>query len=335
MPEGSSSAAPAATSGAAPSKSSPGSTGAPTPSKAPDSGGSASIAPAPSKGTESKAKTGEQGEDLNARGETKAEEAARKRWELDVKGKKVVRELTDDETRARLQKAEYADEVTKEGRQQLKKAQELLGLLEQGKADPNVAMQVLQQLGYPLEAIATTLLSQQYEQAQFTPEQKLQQENETLRKQLQEREHLTQKQREQQEQDLVDQQVWARMQKELATNFQKHGLSDDPFTMSTLADIGQEALDDGWEMTPEQLVQATQERMRETIVKGARAMPARQLMKELGDEKVREILAAAVEDFRQQQGFGKVAPPPTPTPEQQPAEPYMTEAEARRKMGIR
>lgn len=251
-------------------------------------------------------------------------------FEVVVKGEK--RQYTREQALRKLARDEAADVSYREAKELTRKNQELIAALK----DPARFEEVAAKLGHNLDELSQKRLQKAVEHAQLSEEQKEllteRQKRESLEAELKRFKETEAKSKQEKE----DEAVFARFEKSFLTAAEKHGLEGTPANLERMVEIAAEAHDLGIPLTEEQVVAELRERedaafskLEARVTKG---LKGEALAKRLGPAVVEEVLRWSVEKLRGSPPAKPAAPRAEPT--EKAKNPYMTEAEFRKKHGI-
>lgn len=129
-----------------------------------------------------------------------------------------------------------------------------------------------------------------------------------------------------QQREQYEQQVWSGLESQFTAAMEELQLPKGYQVMHTIAEVGREFLDANLDLSPKEIVAEANRRLSDYTNRYVVTLPAKQLSKLLGQEKVKELIAIEVERFKASQNFG--SPPPVqsqPEPKTEEPKQYMDE----------
>jgi hypothetical protein len=245
------------------------------------------------------------GEMKQTLGETKAQADARRKFKFKVDGAEIEEELSDNDVHVRLQKAMAVEKRFQEVASQRKQIEDALKTI---KSDPAKALKEL--AGIDLDEWAEQRLTERYNEAMM-PEQE--REMAALKRQLAQYEAAAEEQKasaQKAQLQAFEQQVYEQTQAEFIKAIDTLGYDKEfsrTVVLPIMAEIAEQALDYGVELTPEQLASEANKRLETIHQKQIKAMSGESLLRYLGDDVVKQII-------RSKLGATKTAAPPPPAP---------------------
>jgi hypothetical protein len=255
--------------------------------------------------------------------------AEKRRYMLKVDGQEIEEELSDEDIRVRLQKAHAVDKRFQEVASQRKQIEEALKVI---KTDPAKALKEI--AGLDLDEWAEKRILERYQEAMMPEAER---EKVELQRKLAEYERQFEEQKttaEQQRQQAYEQQVFEQTEQDFVQALEHLGY-DKVFGRQVLvpmmAEIAEQALDYGIELTPTQMASEANKRLETIHRRQVTSMKGDSLLKYLGDDTVREVIAAKLAQTRSSASPTQAPiPPPARKPATQERKP-MTPAQWRMK----
>lgn len=236
--------------------------------------------------------------------QTETKQAERRKYKLKVDGAEQELELADDEISVRLQKAMAAEKRMQEAAELRKQYERFV---EQVKADPVAALKD-PRFGIDVRKQIEDQLIAEWEQQQklqgLTPAEReaVQRAEAAERKaaELEAREAKRQQEIQQRQQQELETKVQADLEREFMEALDKSNLPKNRQTLALMAEIAALNLEHGIELTRDQLVAETNERLRGMQKHVMGGLKGDALVKYLGDDVVREVIRHSVSVVRGQ-----------------------------------
>lgn len=247
-------------------------------------------------------------------------------FEIVVDGEKLT--LTREQAIRRLQKEIAGDQRLRKGGELVKKASSAIAMM---KENPREA---LSQMGVDVRSFAEQVLQEAVEEAELTPEQK---QHRADAKELERLRGFEKTQKEAEEKralETKDKALFERYEKDFIEAAQRGGLEGTPDNLMRMIEAADEAMEAGYQLTPDQAVAEAKEREDSAFGKLEKrvlgGLKGEALAKRLGPKVVEEVLRWSVERLR----GGQPAPRAGPSSAPPAKRPYMTDAEFRKKHGV-
>lgn len=234
-------------------------------------------------------------------------EAKRYKFKLKINGEETEQEFDEAALTARLQK-EIA--VEKRMQQAAEREKRIQAALEMGKKDPDQAFKAL--FGINAREYYEQKLAEEWDQMEaqgkMSPEERLRAEYEQKLSAKEAELKAIRDAEEAQKRSVVEQQVWERTEKDYVEALKSTDLPVSHETLELMADIGMMNLEQGIDLSPQQIAAEARERMSQVNQSLMRNLRGPQLVKYLGPEVVNEIRQHLVAEAKAK----RAAPAPAP-----------------------
>lgn len=233
--------------------------------------------------------------------------AEKRKYKGKVDGQEREWELSDDDITVRLQKSEAAERRMQEGAEIRKAAKQLV---EDLRKDPFGVLSS-PEIGINLEELAEQRLIEKYKAEQMTEEQRRVYE---LEQKLKARDAEDKRRKDvegQAKRQEMEKQVYAQEEKRFMEAAEKGGLPKNMRTLAMMAEVALVNHEYGIELSADQIAAEVRERINQPLGV-VRGLKGEALLKELGEETVKEVMSAQLALYRAKKTANQAPVPKAP-----------------------